>query len=284
MKYTPIRPRVIEMLQRYEKSSEEWAGGAVNVKVDDHVDIIATLRALESDDAKTIIVPTEQALALLPAAKRFEEHLDFHLPFACCVFQFDQPIPEEKMLHREREEADEVMALVVVQYEGVNSATAWFKSTAVNRVAWDNAPTSDFRFSPTAFEIMEDESDVLLGVSLTPAEVKMRNKETLRLLACAIVAYINCENVTIEKGEDVPEKVNRKREKEGKRRIDPYYVVKIRHEKVESGGGTGTGTKHSFRYDVRGHFRRMADGKLTWVRAHQRGLSHEFYVPNVYKV
>lgn len=284
MKYTPIRQRVIEMLQQYEKSSEEWVGGRVNVKVDDHVDIIATLRALESDDAKTIIVPAEQALALLPAAKRFEEHLDFHLPFECCVFQFDQPIPEEKMLHREREEADEVMALVVVQYEGVNSATAWFKSTAVNRVAWDNAPTSDFRFSPTAFEIMEDESDVLLGVSLTPAEVKMRNKETLRLLACAIVAYINCENVTIEKGEDVPEKVNRKREKEGKRRIDPYYVVKIRHEKVESGGGTGTGTKHSFRYDVRGHFRRMADGKLTWVRAHQRGLSHEFYVPNVYKV
>ena len=284
MKYTPIRPRVIEMLQRYEKSSEEWAGGVVNVKVDDHVDIIATLRALESDDAKTIIVPAEQALALLPAAKRFEEHLDFHLPFECCVFQFDQPIPEEKMLHREREEADEVMALVVVQYEGVNSATAWFKSTAVNRVAWDNAPTSDFRFSPTAFEIMEDESDILLGVSLTPAEVKMRNKETLRLLACAIVAYINCENVTVDIGEEVPEKVNRKREKEGKHRIDPYYVVKIQHEKVEGGGGTGTGTKHSFRYDVRGHFRRMADGKLTWVRAHQRGLSHEFYVPNVYKV
>lgn len=283
MKYTPIRQRVIEMLQRYEKSSEEWVGGAVNVKVDDHVDIIATLRALESDDAKTIIVPAEQALALMPAAKRFEDHLDFHLPFECCVFQFDQPIPEEKMLHREREEADEVMALVVVQYEGVNSATAWFKSTAVNRVAWNNAPTSDFRFSPTAFEIMEDKSDILLGVSLTPAEVKMRNKETLRLLACAIVAYINCENVTIEKGEEVPEKVNRKREKEGKRRIDPYYVVKIRHEKVEGGGSTGLGTKHSFRYDVRGHFRRMADGKLTWVRAHQRGLSHEFYVPNVYK-
>lgn len=202
MKYTPIRQRVIEMLQRYEKSSEEWVGGAVNVKVDDHVDIIATLRALESDDAKTIIVPAEQALALLPAAKRFEEHLDFHLPFECCVFQFDQPIP----------------------------------------------------------------------------------KETLRLLACAIVAYINCENVTIEKGEEVPEKVNRKREKEGKRRIDPYYVVKIRHEKVEGGGSTGLGTKHSFRYDVRGHFRRMTDGKLAWVRAHQRGLSHEFYVPNVYKV
>ena len=284
MRYTPIRQRVIEMLQQYEKSSEQWVGGRVNVKVDDHVDIIATLRALESNDAKTVIIPAEQALALLPAAKRFEEHLDFHLPFECCVFQFDRPIREEEMLHRERDEADEVMALIVVQYEGVNSATAWFKSTAVNRVAWTNAPTSDFRFSPTAFEIMEDESDLPLGVSLTPAEVKMRNKETLRLLACAIVAYINCENVTIEKGEEVAEKVNRKREKEGKRRIDPYYVVKIQHEKVESSGGTGAGTKHSFRYDVRGHFRRMPDGKLTWVRAHQRGLSHEFYVPNVYKV
>jgi hypothetical protein len=40
---------------------------------------------------------------------------------------------------------------------------------------------------------------------------------------------------------------------------------------------------HGFRYDVRGHFRRLPDGKLTWVRAHQQGLAHELYKPKVYK-
>jgi len=49
------------------------------------------------------------------------------------------------------------------------------------------------------------------------------------------------------------------------------------------GDSRGQGSRHAIRYDVRGHFRRLAGGKTTWVRAHQRGLSNELYVPKVYK-
>ena len=51
----------------------------------------------------------------------------------------------------------------------------------------------------------------------------------------------------------------------------------------------GPGGEHGYRYDVAGHLRygrhRLADGsyRLTteWVRAHQRGLKHELYIPAV---
>jgi hypothetical protein len=51
-----------------------------------------------------------------------------------------------------------------------------------------------------------------------------------------------------------------------------------------SGEGEGSGVKHGHRYDVAGHFRRLPDGRLIWVRPHQRGLAHELYVPSVRKV
>jgi hypothetical protein len=65
---------------------------------------------------------------------------------------------------------------------------------------------------------------------LPDAEGRLANKVTLRNLAIACIACINCENI------------------------------------------------------VRAHFRRLPNGKLTWVRAHQRGLAYELYVPSVRKV
>jgi hypothetical protein len=44
---------------------------------------------------------------------------------------------------------------------------------------------------------------------------------------------------------------------------------------------------HSFRYDVRGHFRRYTEGRLAgrcvWVSSHQRGLANQLYRPKGYK-
>jgi hypothetical protein len=40
----------------------------------------------------------------------------------------------------------------------------------------------------------------------------------------------------------------------------------------------------SYKFDVRGHFRRLSDGRLIWVRPHQRCLAHERYIPSVRRV
>jgi len=73
----------------------------------------------------------------------------------------------------------------------------------------------------------------------------------------------------------------------------PYHVVDFqlpRYRYAERGTG-GEGTSHGVRYDVRGHFRHLRDGRYTrnpdgsarvlWVATHQRGLAASVYRPAV---
>ena len=50
------------------------------------------------------------------------------------------------------------------------------------------------------------------------------------------------------------------------------FLCREQAHAAQSGGG------------VRSHFRRLPDGRLTWVRAHQPALMHELYVQSVRKV
>lgn len=130
----------------------------------------------------------------------------------------------------------------------------------------------------------EEETDFLIADNLTPAEIKIRNKEIIRLLACAMVAYINCENVTIERQVQASEAVNRKRLAKGKKPLEPFYITRIRGVRYEANEGEQVGRHVGFRFDVRGHFRRLDDGRTVWVKPHQRGVHHELYKPKVYEV
>jgi len=275
-----IKNDILATLRDYEKMSRQAIAGRLTVKVNDHTDTIATLHMLE--DAHVIVFSTEQALALVPAIRRFAEQLDFRLPFPSVMFQFSEPIAETDLLAQEKEDPDRIQALIVSQTEnGTNNASVWFESTAVNRASWSNESITPLRIAPTAVET-EDGADLLLTDRLTPAEVKIRNKEIIRLLAVAMVAYINCENIFLER-QAVDEKINRKRASKGKRPLDPYYVVKIRGVQYDSAGNE-TGRHVAFRFDVRGHYRRLEGGRTIWVRSHQRGVAHERYIPKAYAV
>lgn len=282
MNHRIIKQDVLAVLREYERMIQSEIAGHLSIKVNDHTDTIATLRILEP--AQVILFDSEQALALVPAIRRFAEQLDFRLPFPSVLFQFSEPIPETDILAQEKQESDHILALVVSQTEsGINNASVWFESTAINRAQWENESVTPLRIAPTAME--DDDSDFLLFADTpTPAEIKIRNKEVIRLLACAMVAYINCENITLER-QAVDEKINRKRAAKGKRELTPYYTVRLRGVRYESSEeGAVPGRHVSFRFDVRGHFRRLEVGGLTWVRAHQRGLRHERYIPKVYEV
>lgn len=232
-------------------------------------------------EAKVIVFSTDQALALKPALDRFAEDVtEYRLPFPAVMLQFTEPIPEAALLGSVEQtddmlrmgvSEDKILALLMGQEEEdgsgriVNSVSAWFATTTVNRVSWREDERAHLRM-------------LQLAGRLTDAE--RRNKESIRNLAIACIAYINCENIMLEK-QAVAEKINRKRAREGKRVLEDYYVCRLRPGRREAEAGEGVG--HGFRYDVRGHFRRLPDGKLTWVRAHQRGLAHELYKPKVYK-
>ncbi len=271
-----LRQDVVDLLS----SLPELAGYAASSERADVIDLGVTL--IVAREAKAILFASEQALALKPALDRFAEEMrEYRLPFPCVMLQFTEPIPESALLasveqtedmRRAGIEEDKIVALFLGQETDaaggtINSASAWFATTAVNRVSWREHARAHLRLLP--------------GVDTTN-EAARRNKEQIRNLAIACIAYINCENIRLER-QTVAEKINRKRAREGKRVLEAYYLCRLRPSQGAA-AADDSGAGHSFRYDVRGHFRRLPDGKLTWVRAHQRGLAHELYKPKVYKV
>ena len=247
--------------------------------------------ALIAAQARTVIFRADQVLALRPALERFAEFVDYRLPFASIILQFDRPIPESLFFDLERPyqsdpailaeitrlwgeaglalhgwtpaDGDGVVALLLTQAEldGVthNQAVAFFASTALNRVHWIGHTLTWLPYTDQSFAA---------------------NKYALRNLAVACVAYLTCINLTLTLHE-APAQVQKRRAREGKAPILPYYTVDVAPAYREPEGAEGAGNRHGFRYDVRGHFRRLADGRLIWVRSHQRGLAHELYVPGV---
>lgn len=285
-----IKNDILAILNDYARITAEIGLEGEERKLQvDHIDLLACKVIME--EAHVILFSAKQALALRPALQRFVEALDYHLPFPSVFIQFTQPIPEAEFFLPEPSdlagsteflqklglsEGDKICGIALNQDQGtkgkvINNAVAWFASTAVNRAAWDNQPDAHLRINPL---VLKDEQ----------SQVRVRNKRILQLFAIAIIAYINCENITLER-QAVDPKINRKRLKQGKRELPEYYICRVRGEHTNYlSEGAGAGSKHAFRYDVRGHFRRLPDARLTWVRPHQRGLEHEFYKPKVYEV
>jgi hypothetical protein len=292
MRSHPIKPTVIRLpcrpLFRYTTPMHIYQPFILHIAASVAYTALDTERdfeiaALIAAEAHTVLFRTDQVLALRPALERFAESVEYRQPFENVILQFDRPIPETAFFEIEHAyqhdpavlaesarvwgdagltlhgwtptDGDGVVALLLAQSEidGVlhNQAIAFFASTAVNRVHWHGG---DLTWLP--------------HTDRTYAE----NKRTLRNLAVACIAYLTCINLTLEK-HDPPEKVQKRRAKDGKPPLLPYYTVEVApayREKGEAGDG---GIKHGYRYDVAGHFRRLPNGKLTWVRAHQRGLA-----------
>lgn len=112
---------------------------------------------------------------------------------------------------------------------------------------------------------------------------KLLNKVTINLLY-----FLSCENIELIYRD---KKSSREFMKSiGQNTRYPFYTVHFKRggERVRP-ASTETGTKHSFRYDVRGHFRHLRDDrykrnsdgtyKVIWIPAHQRGLANELYLP-----
>lgn len=284
-----IKDDILAMLGSYMKIAQGTGLGGIDIRVNDHVDTQATYYNLR--DAKVIVFDTDQALALLPAIDGFEDQLDFRLPFPEVMFQFTKPIPETDLLQQEREHDDSIQAIIVSQNIDpdpgliVNNASVWFGSSAINRVQWNNAPVSDLRIAPTVLEQPDQTGTAYLADNPVDRDVQIANKYVIRLLVCAMVAYINCDNVELSRVE-TSAKVNAKRIRKGKKELKPYYTVRVskRHTEAGDGAGAGKGRSVSFRFDVRGHFRNYKSGKVIWVNSHQRGLKHERYIPKAYRV
>lgn len=264
----------------------------------DALDFLVTGHIAQS--AQTFIFNSEQVLQFLRAVDRILPPGDYSPPFHEMIIQFTEPIPEKLFLagaqpdDYEYHTADEIkmmaegLGLELKQVADsqddtvlglimgfprndnvdVISVTAYFASTAINRAAANVQGDGRVTYNPMGQGMAAGQAD----------------KQRIFNLGMLCLAYMNTPGIIIERV-STPEGINRKRESKGKRRLDDYYVCHWERNQVRYKGSAGQGDSLvSFRFDVIGHFRRLPDGKMTWVRPHQRGLEHETYRPKVYRV
>jgi len=107
------------------------------------------------------------------------------------------------------------------------------------------------------------------------------NYEKLKNLTVNIVNFLNARNIVYIQHYRPPRYA-----KDGsvkRRELPPYYTLEVKRETVEYlDQSQKEGGKHSYRYDVRGHFRHFRDGSCIWVRPHQRGLRNILYKPKIW--
>jgi hypothetical protein len=245
--------------------------------------------------AKTIVVAAEQAAIFQQTVKSYFDGLEYKLPFPHIFLQFSQPIPittetgpdalsclllnqvkvtEENLDYSHQQVAMRkrifpstmIVPEQIKAGETINHVIAVFTDFNVRRISW-----------PASGEMeMYEEID---------QDVVTNAWRTIKNLAIGCIGYINCENIYLEKQGGASEKANRKRAASGKPQLEPYYVCKIRGVDYNAGHSEShSGRSVGFRFDIRGHFRKLPTGKVTWVRPHQRGLQHELYVPKSYVV
>lgn len=269
-----LHPGVQMMAERHGFTLDQ----AMDELIQDATDILVVRTCAEK--SQTILFSAEQALYLRPALQRFNDQPFFKLPFDSLILQFDRPIDEKEFFqiepqHYTAEKGDKILGIVLARYEGTYNAIAFFESAEIQRVKWLEDDPEFLKFVNANSQFNEKE-----GID---------NKKQLQLLSMAAVFYLNCKNIEIEKVEVDP-KVNRKRVAKGKTPLSDYYacrVVKTHYattSEQEAEEEKRQGSKHSFRYDVKGFFRRVGGGETIWIAPHQRGLTHEIYKPKVYEV
>lgn len=288
-----IRRNPDTFLTRFEKETEGWFFDKKKQYTYFQAEVNRLLVMLDQlGMAKTLLFPTSQAEVFLSVSQEYTEQLDYKLPFPVVFVQFSEPMAVN-VPYRGEYKPDQILFMVISQFElSENDVNEQHRQSM-------NTPFSLLKVSPRlkpgilngitaiysdmnilSFSWMADSHDEFVSGSLYGVD---EYQHMLKRLAISIIGYINCENVYLEKQGEVDDAINRKREKKGKSRLEPYYICRIKGVQYD-GHATGEGSKHSIRYDVRGHFRRMTNGKTIWVRPHQRGLQNELYIPKTYKV
>lgn len=232
--------------------------------------------------SQTFLFNVDQAVQFMRSIDRRLSPGNYAIPFYNISLQFTKGIDEKLFTsglkpEGDIDESDEIAAILVSfpqNEDGVFgryiNIVAWYKSTSINRVQLPILSDGSIDYNP------------LYGDAADP--VRQKDKQRIANLAMHCIAYITSPSVEIEHVE-TPAAVNRKRARDGKRELPDYYICKLRKTKNASDSSrSATGTKHSFRYDVAGHIRIMADGTMIHVKPHQRGVSNELYKPKIYRV
>ena len=289
----------IDSLNRQLKSNEEtdWMKDSQVVNTHQRIDDLneedefkyyklgQTLDDLR--DSKVVVFKREQAEVFLHLAEKQKIDLSwpYRLPYPSILIQFDNLISLDKTSPLS---GYKVGGVLLTQSEmGDCYADFIFSDLDYFHIAWD--VDEGWSYVPLVEEPYYDDDmseEYATHLAYICQDTRHHREKYLISFACALIMFINSDNVTLVRQEQSVASVKKgKNQRLENQNHQPYYVCRIRGVQYDSEGNEkGTGSKQSIRYDVRGHFRRYESGKTTWVRAHQRGLSNELYVPKTYVV
>lgn len=244
--------------------------------------------------AKGIIFSPELMLEIMGNRdnwKSFDEADSVELPFPHTFFQFGDTVPfldEDEVPDKNEAVAELGMVGILVGCSHVNPLTCKEDGQLYGKIEegdyqillvaipLGNIPyIVSHHFSKDAVH-----KKTFIAKSVPSPRIAYR----IDMVASMLSSYLNRKNVVLEAQGGAPEKVNRKRERQGKKTLEPYYICKIVKVQPSETHATGEGSEHGHRYDVRGHDRHYKSGKVVRIRPHQRGLKHDTYIPKTYVV
>lgn len=210
-------------------------------------------------------------------------------PYDHCLFEFDQTIvlqfvdPDIQNQYEEQMGKKPIKAILVTNVGRLDGKGYCGYTCA----------TEDYSLSSFAF-VRDDDGEYENLVHYTvvdgwePVEMETVHhymSHKMFGIIREILAYIDSPSVIIEEN-DARTTLERYRNEKGKKEPEPYYTCRLVKQKTttEPMSETGEGTKHSFRYDVRSHTRRLKDGRVIRVKAHKRGPEDSPYIPKAYRI
>lgn len=254
-------------------------------------------------DVKVVSCEWQSVMDALESAKIHVSSLNYTLPFKSTLLFFEKPIcvriydNDEKivclLLQQNEVKPEDIIKVIKADpismefmtpstIEKANKGES-FVSNGISAIYDDWASTSFGWKAGSKTEFSYDESG--------DYDEDVRDLHTkIKKIAVAVVGYINCSNVVLEPrchSNHTSEK-GHKWARENKK--NEYYVCRItkQFEPTEQESPTVVenhiGSEHSYRYDVRGHFRNLKSGETIWVKPHLRGLKNETYLPKQYAV
>lgn len=257
--------RLITKLVEYMETADDE-----NVQEHESTNITYTMIRILRKDTKRIIMNHHQfAVFNETAHQQTPENAfsDLRWPFDDDIYiEFDQPFAEE-----DEQGSISVEGFMVLGEEDIRT---------VCFALIENG----------AFEIRTFDMDISKGEEIPTIYTQTVGEpdHTLPRAICLTMAYMTAREIKIVE-EPLPRNVRRGIER--KKEINPWHVITTENpsKRYQGSEDQTAGPKHSYRYDVIGHFRfgrhLLSDGshrtRREWVRPHQRGLKNLNYIPAV---
>ena len=194
---------------------------------------------------------------------------EFKLPFRLMSFEFSKPIPVWEGLETSSFEVCDM------DNEGYSLMIPNMPYACGFRIL----ESGEIDVFGLPYDREKNEGFITYSTDTLKNEVtKMPQLFSFAYEVCSLIDYINNKEYV------VTENTVKHRDSDGNTIKNIQRRLKIKREKGGHTEATGKGTKHRYKYRVRGHFRTLENGKEVWVHDHVRGGDGTIFIAKEYEI